>query len=195
MRKFELIVGLVAILAFILKLLFIAGSGALLILSASTLTLFYFVFSFAYFNGIPIRNIFKKSSYQETNWKRVIGSIGLGFALSAVITGIMSKLQFWLGANFQLMSGLLATTLALIIALIFKSRKNDRFYSRVFSRIIIYGAVGFIIFSTPSSALVDIYYRNNPEYAELFKQVLANPENEELREQLRKMKDEMRKNR
>ena len=191
MKKFELIVGLIAILGIVLKLLHIPGSGVLTALTLSTLSMFYYVFSFALFNGIRIRDIFKKASYKDTNAKRIIGAIGLGFALSAITIGGLFKLQFWPGATIQLMAGLVTTGLILLIAVIFYFRSKADYYKGVFKRIAIYGGLGFILYITPTATIVDIYYGDNPDYAEFYKKVLADPENIELREQLDQMRKEM----
>jgi hypothetical protein len=137
MKKIELIVGLIAILGIVLKLLHIPGSGVLTVLTLSTLSMFYYVFSFALFNGIRLRDIFKKASYKDTNAKRIIGAIGLGFALSAITIGGLFKLQFWPGATVQLMAGLVTTGLILLIAAIFYFRSKADYYTRVFKRIAI----------------------------------------------------------
>lgn len=191
MKKFELIVGLIAILGIVLKLLHIPGSGLLTVLTLLTLSMFYYAFSFALFNGIRLRDIFKKASYKDTSVKRIIGAVGLGFALSTIIIGVLFKLQFWPGAMVQLMTGLVMTGLILLIATIFYFRSKADFYKRVFRRIAIYGIPGLMLLLTSTATLVDIYYRDKPEYAALYKEVLADPDNMELRGQLERMEKEM----
>ncbi len=191
MKKFELIVGLIAIIGIALKLMNLPGSGILTVLALLTLSMFYFIFSFALFNDIRLRDIFKKAAYKDTNAKRIIGAIGLGFALSAIIIGGLFKLQFWPGATVQLMTGLVSTGLLLLIALIIYFRRKADYYVRIFKRIAIYGGLGLILYLTPTATIVDIYYRDNPEYAELYKKVLDDPENIELRKQLEQMRKEM----
>ena len=109
MKKFELIVGLIAIFGIFLQIHHMPGSSALTGLALMVLLIFYYVLSFALFNGIKLRDIFKKVSYKDTNVKRIIGAIGLGFALSTIITGGLFKLQFWAGANIYLHIGLVNT--------------------------------------------------------------------------------------
>ena len=191
MKKFELIVGLIAIIGIALKLMNLPGSGILTVLALLTLSMFYFIFSFALFNDIRLRDIFKKVAYKDTNAKRIIGAIGLGFALSAIIIGGLFKLQFWPGATVQLMTGLVSTGLILLIALIIYFRRKADYYLKIFKRIAIYGGLGLILYLTPTATIVDIYYRDNPEYAELYKKVLDDPENIELRKQLEQKRMEM----
>jgi len=192
MRKFELIVGLIGILGIFLKVAFhLPGSGVLIVLAFGTLSMFYYVFSFALFNGIRFRDFFRKASYKDTNAKKIIGAVGLGWALSLIVIGGLFKLQLWAGANVQLLTGLVTIGLILVIATVFYFRNKAEYYKRIFKRIAIYGAFGLVLYLTPSSTLVDIYYRNNPDYAELFKKVLTAPDNLELREQLEQMRAKM----
>ena len=183
MKKFEIVVGVIAILSFFLKILHLPGSSILTVLSFSILAIFYYL-GFAFFNNIRLREIFKSSSYQNTNAKRIIGAVGLGFALSTIIMGALFKIQLWPGGTFQLNIGLIVTALLFIIAVFFYLRNKTEYYIRIFKRIAIIGGLGFILTLTPSSTLVDIYFRDNPEYAELLKKVLVDPDNQEVREQL-----------
>ena len=43
------------------------------------------------------------------------------------------------------------------------------------------GMVVLILYITPKSKLVEIYYRDHPDYVELYKKVLENPDDEELK--------------
>ena len=177
MKKIELILGLAAILAIILKIIHLPGSTILLTLTFGTLATIYYIFSFALFNDIRLRDISKKASYMDTNAKKIIGAIGLGLALSLIVIGGLFKLLFFPGADFQLRIGLIAIGLILLIATFFYFRNKTNYYKRIFKRIAIYGGLGLILYLTPKSTLIDIYYRNNPDNAELYKKVLADPLN------------------
>jgi len=190
MKKFELPLGIISIIAIAMRLLHLPGNGLLVVLSLSILALFYYL-SFAFFNGIRLREIFKHASYNGTNAKRIIGAVGLGFALSGIITGALFKLCFWAGGDFQLGTGLIAVGIILILAIFFYFRNKIDYYKRVFKRIAIIGGLGLILYITPTATLVDIYYRNNPDYAEIYKKVLNDPHNQELIQQLHEKRQEM----
>jgi len=153
--------------------------------------MFYFAFSFALLNDIKLRNIFNAESYKNTNPKRIVGAVGLGLSISALISGGLFKLQFWPGANLNLITGLIAMGSILMVAAFFYFRTKADFYKGVFKRIAIYGVFGLALLLTSSSTLVDIYHRDNPKYAELYKKVIANPDDMELRKQLEQMQEEM----
>ncbi len=193
MKKFELMLGLFAIFAVILKFLQIPGNGILTVLTFLTLSIFYYL-SFALFNGVRLRDIFKSSAYKDTNAKRIIGAVGLGFAFSAIITGALFKLQFWPGGTVQLRIGLIITGIILIVATFFYFRNKIEYYNRIFKRIAVIGGLGLLVYLTPTNLLVDIYYSDNPDYAELYKQVLADPDNQELRDKLEKKDQEILEN-
>ena len=168
MKKAETYLGITAILGFILKLLHIPGNSFLLVVSLSTLALFYYL-SFAYFNNIRIRDIFKIKAYSNTNVKRILGTIVLGFALSLCVLGILFKIQFYSNANIILLSGLFYLCVILITTLFFYFRNKSFFYKKILNRIIIIGSICFLFSVIPSTTLVDIYYRNKPEYRDSLK--------------------------
>ena len=182
MKNFERIVATIALLGIILKLCMVSSGSILIVISLSTLYIFYFL-SFIFLNGIRFRDIFKRESYKHTNAKRIIGAIGIGFALSTIIMGILFKLLFWTGADQQLIVGLPLAAFISIIAFIFYLRNKIEYYRRIFRRVAIIGGFGLLLYLTPTNTLVDLYYRNDPEYAELYKKVLSDPYNQELRKQ------------
>jgi len=193
MKKIELVFGLLAVIGIILMFLHIPGSALSSVFILTILSLFYFIFSFALFNEIRLRDVFKPEAYKDTNLLKITGAIILGISISLVIFGIQFKLLFWQGANEQLILGLLPTGLILIVAAIFYFRDKTEYYNRIFKRIAIYGGLGLLLYLTPTSTLVEIYYRDNPDFAELFNKVLEDPENDELRKQLNQMREDVLK--
>jgi len=196
MRKIEFILGTFSLIAITLKLLQVSGGDVLSMWVLSALSLFYYLISFAYFNDIKLRNIFKKESYKVTNAKKIIGAIGLGFALSATVIGCLYKLQFYFGADTNLLIGLVTLLIILIIAIIFYFRNKTNFYVKIFKRIFIIGGLGLILYLTPHTTLVNIYYRNYPDYANALNKAMSNPDDNELwkkvDEEKQKMYDQQR---
>ena len=192
MKRVEQIIGVVAIVGIVFKLFLLPGGSILTILGLTSLSVFHYAFSFTIFNGIQLGNIFKKQSYKDTNVFRIAVSVLIGIALSITIIGGLFKLQLWTGSNFQMMLGLGVLGTILPIAIFFYFRTKAEFYSRVIKRVAFYGGLGLILFITPTDSIVDFYYGRNPEYAELFKKTLAEPENKELEEQLKQMRKDIR---
>ncbi len=215
MRKFELILGIVGVFGVLLKLANLPWSNVVTVLSFTLLSMLYMMFGFALFNGVRLRHLFKKSAYKGVNSKRIIGSIALGFAFMGLISGSLFKLQFWPDAMRQLESGLIMVGFVSAIALISFIRKKEKepltiseeddtyleetmmppepkthnFYNGIFKRIVIYGGFSIALYLTPYPTLVDVFHRNEPEYAELLKKVLEQPDNVELQQELRQLQE------
>ena len=115
MKKAEIILGAIALTALALNLLLVPGGGVLTVLSLSTLSVLYMYLSFAIFNGIRLRQIFKKDSYKGISKMRIVGAILTGLALSMTTIGLLFKFQSWPGATMNLAIGLLGLAIALIV--------------------------------------------------------------------------------
>ena len=157
MKKIEIILGLTALVGIALRLLDIAGGGVVTVISLSTLSSFYWLLGFALFNGIRARDIFKKSSYNDTNAKLIFGAVVTGFILSNVVIGSMFKIQVWPGSDPILKAGLPMLGLILIISFILYSRNKSYFYVRVIKRIVVCGSLGLIIYLIPTSTFMDAF--------------------------------------
>lgn len=168
MKLTEKILAVLILIAIGMKLFLIPGGGVLLVLALQTLTIIYFALGFAFFNGIRLRNIFKKSSYTGISTMRVVGAIVTGICLSNLLVGILFKLQFWPGANPMLIVSLIPTLIVLILVIIKLIKNTDKYYPRIQLRIAIIGTIGLILFLSPTLSLVKIEYRNHPEYVKAF---------------------------
>ena len=105
MKRTELILLLLCISGYILHLLGLAYADSILIISISALSLIYMYFSFALFNGIRFRDIFRSSKYKEVNTKDIVKVIPLGFILSVSLIAILFEVMTWPGARFMLLLG------------------------------------------------------------------------------------------
>lgn len=181
MKKAEIIMGALSILALGLNLLLVPGSGLLTVLTLSILSIIYYILGFALFNGIQLRNIFKKESYIDVSGLRIIGAVGTGWALSATINGIMFKFQSWPGAEISLSAGLAGLTIVVIIGTIKYSKNRSEFYTEIFKRIVIFGGLGLVLTVIPKTSWVELKYRENPDYVDAYKKAMADPDNKELR--------------
>lgn len=180
MKKAEIIIAILSIIALGLNLLLIPGGSVLTVLTLLTLSFLYMYLSFALFNAIRLRNIFKKDSYKGISTLRIVGSVGTGFALSATTIGILFKFQSWPGASFNLIAGLFGLLIVTIIGLIKNLKNKSNYYSGIFKRVVIIGGLGLILILIPKTSWVELKYRNHPEYVNALKKAMANPDNEEL---------------
>jgi hypothetical protein len=195
MKKIEIGLGIVTLFIILIKIAFNPPVGALMILGISMLSTIYYSFGFALLNNIGFRQIILKKSYEHTNAWTIILGIVAGITFSMLLTGILFKLSFWQGGNWMLIVGLTLTGLLLIVTSIFLSRTNPVFFRQFYLRAIIIGVFGMIIFAVPATTFIDLYYRRNPDFASLYKKVIANPGDQKLRKQLEDKREEMKANR
>jgi len=183
-RKVEFIFGVFAIVfcaiiwRFLLKF---PGGVASTGITLPILSIFYFVFSFALFNGIGFIGIFKKSSYKDINAIEIIGAYVLGVSIAIILTGTTWQLLLFPGAKIALLIGLILMVLITIITSILHLENKINNFKSMFKRIVIYGSLGIILYLTPYNKIVDLYY--TPRWAELKKKELANPYDLEIQEE------------
>lgn len=180
MKKTEIIIATLSIIALGLNLLLIPGGGVLTVLTLSLLSMIYLYLSFALFNDIRLRNIFKKESYKELSTSRIVGAIGTGIALSATTIGLMFKFQSWPGADLNLGAGLLGLIIVTIIGIVKYRKCKSDYYIRIIKRTAIFGGIGLILMLTPKVSWIEFKYRNHPEYVDALKKAMADPENKSL---------------
>ena len=180
MKKAEIIFATLSIIALVLKLLLVPGSGILSVLSISILSVIYMYLSFALFNGIRGKNIFKKDSYAAISRMRIIGAIGAGLALSITTIGLLFKIQSWPGASFNLGIGLLSLFIVAVIGIIRYRQYKSEYYTKIFKRVAVVGGLGLIFFFIPNTTWIEIKFRNHPAYVDALKKAMADPHNQEL---------------
>jgi len=180
MKKAEIIILTLSIIALGLNILLIPGGGVLTVLTLSTLSVIYMYLGFALFNGIRLRNIFKKDSYKGISTMRIVGAVAAGIALSMTIIGLLFKMQSWPGASFNLGAGLFGLLIVTVIGLVKYSKNKSDFYTKIFKRVAIFGGLGLILLLTPKTSWVELKYRNHPEYVDALKKAMADPDNKKL---------------
>ena len=191
MKRAEIILGLLSLLAIFMSVFLIPGGSFLIILSLSAFSMMYFYLGFAFFNAIPLSKIFKKESYKDISSLRIVGAIVAGISLSTLLMGILFTAQKWPGAYVISVMGLFYLTIAGVAALIKGMTNKSAFYNRILRRVVVYGAFGFLLFYWSDNIFYDFKYRNYPDYIEAVKKWRAEPENYELREKLREEREKM----
>jgi hypothetical protein len=184
MKKAEIIIAIICIVAIVMNLLLVPGATIATVLSLSTLSCMYMYFSFALFNGIRLRNITKKESYKGISKPRIIGAVGAGLALALTIIGIMCIMQSYPGASFNLGEGLVALSIISVVGVVRYLKTKSSYYTGIFKRVIIIGAFGLTLLYLPRTTIIDFKYRNHPGFRDALKNVIANPDNEKLQQKL-----------
>lgn len=180
MKKAEIILAVLAVIALGFNLNRVPGASALTVLTLSSLSVFYMYLGFALFNGVRLRAIFKKGSFTEISKARTFGAVAAGLTLSVTLVGIMFKIQIWRGADLQLRTGLFGLAIVTAVGLVKYFKNKSPYYTRIFKRAAIIGGFGLILILSPSTMWTEIRYRNHPEYVEAFKKAMADPDNAAL---------------
>lgn len=185
MLKLEKIIGFIAFVGLILKFVLLIPSGNILLILAFVIEAdLYFLFGFALFNQINIKQIFKSDSYKEINLEHILGSIGVGFALSMVFIGSIFKLSHWPDSLVLLIIGTSISLIAAIVFIIkyFKSKEN--YYIRILKRIAIIGTWGLVLMCISDLTLARVQLRNNADYMKAYKEYQKDPKNLDLRKKM-----------
>jgi hypothetical protein len=148
LKKFEFVVCLILVLTLIGKLLGLPLSGLLLELTSFILAGFYYFLSFALFNGISFKGIFKESSYKNISAFRIISAIIAGWAFSVLFIGIFFKLEVLPYAKNLMIVGLAVSGSIFIISLISFLRSKSDYFRQILFRIVIIGGIGLFLFFT-----------------------------------------------
>lgn len=192
MKKAEIIIATLSIIALVLNILLIPGAGVLTVLTLGTLSVIYVFLGFALFNDISISRFFTKNNHEEINTLKFLGAVGAGLAISLTVNGIMFKFQSWPMADFNLRAGLAGLLIVTIIGIIKYSKNKSEYYIRIFKRVAIWGGIGLILMLTPKKSYVEFKYRNHPAYVNAFKKAMDNPENKEFRDKVEIEKQKMK---
>jgi hypothetical protein len=81
------------VIAVVLKMIPVVGAGAMLTIAVCGLALLYMCFSFALFNGVGFRQVFRKVSYQYVRPIQIVSGVVAGFSIAMMLTGVLFKLQ------------------------------------------------------------------------------------------------------
>jgi hypothetical protein len=191
MTLFEKILLCLAFIGILLKGFLIDGGTILTSVSLFLLATTYYPFGFFLFNS-------KKVTFDPQKFfallktipvLRIIGTVGTGIALSAMLSGIIFKLDQLPGGSMLLIVGLILS-IPVFGTIIYKlSRKSDpKFYKGILVRLIIVSTIGIFLYLTPGVVLVSFFHRDNPEYVNAYKKASENPDNIELWQKARELK-------
>lgn len=180
MNLLEKLLVILAVIGVILKFSFVLGGDELIFLSMSVLGCLYYLFSFLFFNRIPLRNIFKGDAYNGVSPWTIVTTAVCGLGLSIVCIGSLFKLLTLMGANQMLAIGLGITAVILIITVMRFLRKRDRTSNFILWRTGIAVIVGLTLLLTPNLSIIRLQYRNHPMYIEAYSRYLEEPTNEAL---------------
>ncbi len=184
MKVFERICFALILLGIIFKLALFPGGGILLTAGFTMLSLFYFFFGFAFFSEIGFWGMLKSTSYHELSPLRIFGFIAAGWSLSWLCFGILFKIQFWPGFEFNMIIALVSSVLIVVILLLKLLRRKHKSHKPLLARLAIIGTFGLMMFLLSPLDIERIIYRNHPAYLEAFENYWKDPDNRKLRDKM-----------
>lgn len=182
MNKVEFIIGILALLGVSLHILNIPGGSILTVLSALTLSFLYLPLGIFLFNNVKLSRIGKKESYNGLNAFKQVSFVLVGMGLQILVLGILFKIMNWSGADIMNWSGIIIIIFTLIISVIAFINGPRQFFLKIVKRVIVYGGLAILLAFMPKYLLLDIKYREYPEYRDALKASLNDPDNIELKQ-------------
>jgi len=119
----EHVMGLVGYIAFVMSIV---------------LSIFYFALGPFYFNGIALRDIFRKSAYAHTSFLRFIGAFWAGSTLGTLVVSALFSLLNYTGGRELFLIGALSGLVILIVSLIRYRKAKDPFYRGIVIRLTLF---------------------------------------------------------
>ena len=184
MKKTEIIFAVLLLVGLNFKFFLLPFGGTITTISAMTLSIMYYIFGFAFFNHIKIKDIFKKEAYKDVSVLRIIGAIGAGIGISTICIGVLFKVQRWPLANDNLVVGLSLSLIVFVVAAIRFLKNKNIYYRRILVRLLIACSIGIIFFKLSNLDLIKIQFKNHPGYINAYKLYTENPTNDSLRNNL-----------
>ncbi len=169
MKLTEKIVGVLMLLGILMKLLSLIGQDIVIVVSFTLQATIYFYLGFALFNGIRLRKILKKESFEGIKSGRMIGAILFGMALSTTVIGLMFFILSLPGSGIMINVGAFGIGIALVVALIRYLVNKSKFYKGIFIRIAIYGIPTVAALIIGEEEFLKFKYRNHPE---IYKEIM-----------------------
>ena len=183
MKQLEVVLGSLIILLMVFSLLVLMPyASAILTLLCLFLGGLYFYFSFLLLNSIRLRHAFKKNSYDHVSLWRLLGTIFTGVVLALVVIYALFKFQSWPygqdGLSISL--GLLIFVIAIVLLKLYQTKHV--FYRNLLKRLLIIGCLASILFLLSYEQILEIRYRDYPDYIKAEKEFMADPTNTMLEE-------------
>lgn len=116
MRNLEITLIGTALVGVTFRLLHLQGSGLFIGVSMLLLSVIYLVFGFAILNNISLKGLFKKSSYVSFSILRIVFTILYGIVLSALVIGILFKIQHFPGGDLSFWFSIPLLVIGLFVA-------------------------------------------------------------------------------
>lgn len=175
MKKIEFALISMCVLSFIFRLFNNHIGSIVLTFFFLALIAFYLFLSFAYFNDVTFKGLFKKSSYKGIKRIRIFSGILAGFMLALFNYSIFAILERIPGGFVTIYLFSIPMT-ALIIVFLIKAIKKSSFHSKAIFRLIPVFIISLFIFTLPRPTFIKLKHSEYPDYVDAYTKYMANPE-------------------
>ena len=181
MKYVELFLIFVAIVCIYLHSDLVVGAGALLVITLSILSMFYQFFGFALLNGIGLRKLFRKKTYQDTSAMSFVGAAVTGFmVLSIAPLALLFNFMSYSGASEMITIGMAALIVTNAVALIIWLVKKAKNCLLILKRTVPF-TLALIVFVIHTPEEWNMFrHRNYPGAYELHQQMMQHPEDMDI---------------
>ncbi|MDT8413520.1 MAG: hypothetical protein RQ875_13730 [Vicingaceae bacterium] len=164
----------------VLKLVNIQSSGVFITFFLLVISVFYLTL------GIKINNL----QLNEDNNKALtlFFSIAITLLVSSTVLSLLFKLQLWALTDGWFLINLITSIIVLLIISINFLKSKKKYLVRLMVKLIYLIIISAFCLYVPSSKLIEIYHKDNPELKELKLQWLNNSEDKEIIEKLNNYK-------
>lgn len=145
MKKVEIFLILMAVIALILKLSDISISNLILTASLGSLSVFYIYLGAALYENKEFKELSIKSVFRGMTGDKMTLTTLASYAMSISLIGILFNLQHWPGGLMILNVGLLGSLIALIVIGIKYRKSPSDTYRNILVRLAIIGSAALII--------------------------------------------------
>lgn len=176
LKKIEIGLGILFLIAIICSLNRLPFSDEILIVLAGTLVLFYVALGVALYP-------FNKDDTSGAKFGKIVFSFYSGNNFAVCILGILFSVMLWPNSRQMILVGILSIVIigmiTIILLLIFKSE----YFKKLMITNVLIGTLTLFFYYTPEDNIIDYKYRDKPECAEIVKKYMKDPHNKELKRQ------------
>ena len=163
-----------------MKFMYWPGSGALAVLSMSSIAMLYFYLGIPILLDIPLKKLFKSGTLKAIPTLRIVGAGLTGLALSIAVIGFLFKWQGYPGATMQLMLAVFGLSVITVISVLKWNKTKVEFYQRVLKRTVVASIVVLLLLGIPHHTWLNFQFPNNPELVSAILALEKDPDNEGL---------------
>lgn len=184
MKKIEFALVGLFLVGVIFQVIPLAGGSLFIILSLSILSIFYFGTGYLLLNDIPIGRIISGKVEKPVELKRSFLAVAGGFFCAVLTIGILFRVQGWPGPVPMILFGLAGLVVCCVITWFAYPDKTKAPLMPFLTRTAFWGVTGLLLLTLSPTFMMEIKYREDPDYVKLIKELHADPGNEELQKKL-----------